>query len=292
MTTTALAPRQAELMLAGPLGSLDQYIQAANAIPVLSAEEERELATRFRETNDLDAAKRLVLVASALRGPRGARLCGLRPAARRPDPGRQRRPHEGRASASTRTSACGSSRSRSIGSAPKSTNSCCATGGSSRSRRPKRSASCSSTCARPRSASAGSTRKRPQAVASRSRRDHPRRHRDGAAPQRPRRVVRSRSRGRRELRPGARICRAREQRPRALGRARRLRSRRHERLDGALAKLDERSRDILARRWLADDKATLHELAAEYGVSAERIRQIEANAIGKLRKQMGAPAPA
>ena len=40
------------------------------------------------------------------------------------------------------------------------------------------------------------------------------------------------------------------------------------------------------RRWLTDDKATLHELAAEYDVSAERIRQIEANAIKKLRAQM------
>ena len=60
----------------------------------------------------------------------------------------------------------------------------------------------------------------------------------------------------------------------------------HDRLSAALAKLDERSRMILSRRWLADSKATLHELAAEYGVSAERIRQIEANAIGKLKKQL------
>src|SRR5687768_17532365 len=60
MTSTALAPRP-ELMLAGPLGSLDHYIQAVNAIPVLSAPEELELATRFRATNDLDAARRLVL---------------------------------------------------------------------------------------------------------------------------------------------------------------------------------------------------------------------------------------
>ena len=49
MTTTALATRPAELMLAGPLGSLDHYIQAANAIPMLTAEEEFELATRLRE---------------------------------------------------------------------------------------------------------------------------------------------------------------------------------------------------------------------------------------------------
>lgn len=51
----------------------------------------------------------------------------------------------------------------------------------------------------------------------------------------------------------------------------------------AMKDLDPRSQDILARRWLTDDKATLHELAAEYEVSAERIRQIEANAIKKLR---------
>ncbi len=52
--------------------------------------------------------------------------------------------------------------------------------------------------------------------------------------------------------------------------------------------LDPRSRDILQRRWLVDDKATLHELAAEYEVSAERIRQIEQNAIKKLRLTMAA----
>ena len=57
-------------------------------------------------------------------------------------------------------------------------------------------------------------------------------------------------------------------------------------LQVALIDLDERSRDILERRWLVDDKATLHELAAEYGVSAERIRQLEANAPKKLRTSM------
>jgi len=57
-------------------------------------------------------------------------------------------------------------------------------------------------------------------------------------------------------------------------------------LQVALIDLDERSRDILERRWLVEDKATLHELAAEYGVSAERIRQLEANALKKLRTAM------
>lgn len=60
------------------------------------------------------------------------------------------------------------------------------------------------------------------------------------------------------------------------------------RLMGAMANLDDRSKDILARRWLNDDKATLHELAAEYGVSAERIRQLEKNAMKKIRVSMEA----
>ena len=58
------------------------------------------------------------------------------------------------------------------------------------------------------------------------------------------------------------------------------------RLQLALTELDARSRDILERRWLAEDKPTLHELAAEYEVSAERIRQLEANAMKNLRAAM------
>jgi len=61
-----------------------------------------------------------------------------------------------------------------------------------------------------------------------------------------------------------------------------------ERLRGALSRLDTRSRDIVQRRWMSEDKATLHELAAKYGVSAERIRQIESSALGKLRGLMAA----
>jgi RNA polymerase sigma-32 factor len=59
-----------------------------------------------------------------------------------------------------------------------------------------------------------------------------------------------------------------------------------ERLRDALERLDERSREILKARWMADTKATLHELADRFGVSAERIRQIEANAIRALRTQI------
>ena len=58
-------------------------------------------------------------------------------------------------------------------------------------------------------------------------------------------------------------------------------------LRDALANLDERSRMIVQRRWLNEgDSATLHELAAEYGVSAERIRQIEAKAMQKMRTML------
>jgi len=56
----------------------------------------------------------------------------------------------------------------------------------------------------------------------------------------------------------------------------------------ALENLDERSRDILTRRWLNDDKVTLHDLADEYGVSAERIRQLEKNAMNKVKAIMEA----
>jgi RNA polymerase sigma-32 factor len=54
-------------------------------------------------------------------------------------------------------------------------------------------------------------------------------------------------------------------------------------LTEALSELDERSLDILSSRWLTDNKATLHELAERYNVSAERIRQLEQNAMKKLR---------
>ncbi len=62
----------------------------------------------------------------------------------------------------------------------------------------------------------------------------------------------------------------------------------HTRLEQALEQLDERARSILQRRWLSEQKATLHELADEYGVSAERIRQLEKAAMGKVRAMLEA----
>jgi RNA polymerase sigma-32 factor len=68
---------------------------------------------------------------------------------------------------------------------------------------------------------------------------------------------------------------------------------RHEGVARALAALDPRSRRIVEARWLREkDPATLHDLAGEFGVSAERIRQIEAKAMQKMRKLLPAPAAA
>ena len=81
--------------------------------------------------------------------------------------------------------------------------------------------------------------------------------------------------------PASIVAEAQDQRVQAVG------------LQKALQSLDERSRAIVAARWLADpdDKApTLHELAARYGISAERVRQIEGQAFKKLRGLMLEPA--
>ena len=61
-----------------------------------------------------------------------------------------------------------------------------------------------------------------------------------------------------------------------------------QRLHNALDGLDERSRDILMQRWLSEDKSTLHDLAAKYNVSAERIRQLEKNAMNKMKANLEA----
>ena len=56
----------------------------------------------------------------------------------------------------------------------------------------------------------------------------------------------------------------------------------------AIKALDDRSRHVIESRWMTEDKLTLHDLASEYGVSAERIRQIEANAMKKIRAALEA----
>ena len=65
-------------------------------------------------------------------------------------------------------------------------------------------------------------------------------------------------------------------------------SQRNASLSLAIKELDQRSRDIVTRRWLSDEKPTLHDLAAEYGVSAERIRQIEKRAMERMKDVIAA----
>ena len=64
-----------------------------------------------------------------------------------------------------------------------------------------------------------------------------------------------------------------------------------EQLTQALSRLDARSRDIVASRWLSEPKQTLHELADKYGVSAERIRQIENNALNSMKRALNGSLP-
>jgi RNA polymerase sigma-32 factor len=289
MTTTAIAPRQAELLLANPLGSLDQYIQAAHTIPVLTVEEERELAIRFRDASDLDAAKRLVLahlrfVVHVARGYAGYGLplgdliqegnVGLMKAVKRFDPEIGVRlvsfaVHWIRAEIHEYVL------------------------------RNWRLVKVATTKAqrklffnlrKAKKRLGWLNREETQAIANDL----------GVTPREVNEMERRLSSydvsfdpdpaDDESFAPAAYLPGPPSSDPARSVERDDFEADSHERLDGALAKLDERSRDILARRWLTDDKATLHELAAEYGVSAERIRQIEASAIGKLRKQMGAPA--
>jgi RNA polymerase sigma-32 factor len=287
MTITALATRPSELMLAGPLGSLDHYIQAASAIPVLSAQEEFELATRLRETNDLDAAKRLVLshlrfVVHVARGYAGYGLqlgdliqegnIGLMKAVRRFDPKVGVRlvsfaVHWIRAEIHeyvlrnwrlVRVATTKAQRKLFFN-----------------LRKAKKHLGWFS-------------KEEAEAVAA-----------DLGVTTRDVAEMEQRLSGRdvsfdpdpqddEDFAPATYLPGPPNSDPAQSVERDNAETNDHDRLAAALAKLDERSRMILSRRWLAESKATLHELAAEYGVSAERIRQIEANAIGKLKKQLAA----
>jgi RNA polymerase sigma-32 factor len=274
-------------MLAGPLGSLDHYIQAASAIPVLSAQEEFELATRLRETNDLDAAKRLVLshlrfVVHVARGYAGYGLqlgdliqegnIGLMKAVRRFDPKVGVRlvsfaVHWIRAEIHeyvlrnwrlVRVATTKAQRKLFFN-----------------LRKAKKHLGWFS-------------KEEAEAVAA-----------DLGVTTRDVAEMEQRLSGRdvsfdpdpqdeESFAPATYLPGPPNSDPAQSVERDNSETSDHDRLAAALAKLDERSRMILSRRWLADTKATLHELAAEYGVSAERIRQIEANAIGKLKKQLAA----
>jgi RNA polymerase sigma-32 factor len=284
-TATALASRQPELMLSRPLGSLDHYIHAANAIPVLTAEQERNLAIRFREANDLNAARSLVLahlrfVIHIARGYAGYGLqlgdlvqegnVGLMKAVKRFDPNVGVRlvsfaVHWIRAEIHefvlrnwklVKVATTKAQRKLFFN-----------------LRKAKKRLG-------------WLTKDETEAVA-----------RDLGVTPREVNEMEQRLSGHdvsfdpdpeddEDYAPAAYLPGPPNSDPAKLVEQSDWDSDAHDRLDVALDKLDARSRDILARRWLTDDKATLHELAAEYRVSAERIRQIEANAIAKLKTQM------
>ncbi len=283
-TMTALAPRQAELILSGPLGSLDHYMNAAGAIPVLSAEEEQALAIRFREHNDLDAAKRLVLshlrfVIHVARGYGGYGLqlgdliqegnVGLMKAVKRFDPNVGVRlvsfaVHWIRAEiheyvlrnwrlVKVATTKAQRKLFFNLRKAKKHL------GWLSKDE--------TEAVAKDLGVTVREVTEMEQRLAGHDVSFDPDPEDDESYA--PMAYLPS---------PNSDPAQAAEQTD--------WDSDAHERLGAALDKLDPRSRDILARRWLAEDKATLHELAAEYRVSAERIRQIEANAITKLKTQM------
>ena len=286
MTTTALAPFRAELVLSGPLGNLDHYIQAANAIPVLSAAEEHELATRFRDSNDLDAARRLILahlrfVVHVARGYSGYGLplgdliqegnIGLMKAVKRFDPNVGVRlvsfaVHWIRAEIHefvlrnwklVRVATTKAQRKLFF----------------NLRKAKKRLGWLSKDETEAVAADLGVTAREvtemEQRLAGHDVSFDPDPEDDET------------------FAPAAYLPSPNSDPALSVERSD-WDADAHDRLQGALAELDERSRTILARRWLTEDKATLHELAAEYDVSAERIRQIEANAMAKLRTKLAA----
>ena len=287
MTTTALAPRQPELLLSARLGSLDHYIHAANTIPMLTAEEEHDLAVKFRDTNDLDAARSLVLahlrfVVHVARGYAGYGLqlgdliqegnVGLMKAVKRFDPNVGVRlvsfaVHWIRAEiheyvlrnwrlVKVATTKAQRKLFFNLRKAKKHL------GWLNRAE--------TEAVAKDLGVSAREVNEMERRLSSYDVSFDP----DPTDDE--------------DYAPSAYLPSPNSDPAKAVERED-FASDAHDRLGAALAKLDQRSRDILARRWLTDDKATLHELAAEYDVSAERIRQIEANAIKKLKVQMTAP---
>ena len=289
MTAGALVARPGDLALAGPLGSLDAYLERVSRIPVLSREDERGLAERFRSEGDLEAARQLVLshlrfVVHVARGYNGYGLpmgdliqegnVGLMKAVKRFDPSLNVRlvsfaVHWIRAE--IHEYVLRNWRLVKI-----------ATTKAQRKlffnlRRLKKNLSWLSAeetlaVARDLGVSPGEVTEMEKRLAARDLSFDPAPEADDE-----------------ELYSPAAYLPAPDADPAEEVEDAESADDSSERLRGALGRLDARSRDIVQRRWMSDGKATLHELAQRYGVSAERIRQIEASALGKLRGLM-APA--
>jgi RNA polymerase sigma-32 factor len=284
--TTALATRNQDLILAGPVGSLDAYIQAVGAIDVLSKEDEQTLATRFREDGDLDAARELVMahlrfVVHIAKGYTGYGLpladliqegnVGLMKAVKRFDPEYDVRlvsfaVHWIRAE--IHEFVLKNWRIVKV-----------ATTKAQRKlffnlRKAKKTLAWLSheeTLAV--AEDLGVTAKE---VTEMEKRLHARDAIFDPAPD---------ADDDSNFTPAAYLPSDNAD-PARLVETADFKDDASERMMAALQTLDDRSRDILESRWLTEDKLTLHDLADRYGVSAERIRQVEANAIKKLRNAM------
>ena len=288
MTSTALVARMGGQALTGPLGSLDAYLERVSHIPVLSREEERKLAERFRAHGDLAAARELVLshlrfVVHIARGYSGYGLpvgdliqegnVGLMKAVKRFDPALNVRlvsfaVHWIRAE--IHEYVLRNWRLVKI-----------ATTKAQRKlffnlRRLKKnltwlSAEETAAVARDLGVSPREVTEMEKRLAARDLSFDPAPEADEEELYSPAAYLPAP-----EADPAEQVEDAESEETSA------------DRLRGALSRLDARSRDIVERRWMSDDKTTLHELAGKYGVSAELIRQIESSALGKLRGMMAA----
>jgi RNA polymerase sigma-32 factor len=289
-TATAVVTRNADMALAGPIGSLDAYLDRVSRIPVLSREEEHELAVRFRRDDDLNAARQLVLahlrfVVHIARGYGGYGLpvgdliqegnVGLMKAVKRFDPSLNVRlvsfaVHWIRAE--IHEYVLRNWRLVKI-----------ATTKAQRKlffnlRRMKKnltwlSAEETRAVARDLGVTTAEVTEMEQRLSARDMSFDPTPESDED-----------------DVYSPAAYLPSPDSDPAMSVEADEWESDSADRLQVAMNRLDERSRDILQKRWMTEEKATLHELADKYGVSAERIRQIEANALGKLRGFMTAAA--
>lgn len=286
--TTAVATTNHDLVLAGPIGSLDAYIQAVGSVPVLSKEDEQALAHRFRDEEDLDAARQLVLahlrfVVHIAKGYLGYGLpladliqegnVGLMKAVKRFDPDYDVRlvsfaVHWIRAE--IHEFVLKNWRIVKV-----------ATTKAQRKlffnlRKSKKSLAWLShdeteAVAKDLGVSAKEVTEMEKRLSARDALFDPAPDADDD----------------RTFAPAAYLPAANAD-PAMLVENADWNDDATDRMAEAIETLDERSKDIVTSRWLTDEKKTLHELADVYGVSAERIRQIEANAIKKMRSAMTA----
>ncbi|MGB5511226.1 MAG: RNA polymerase sigma factor RpoH [Woeseiaceae bacterium] len=284
--TTAIAKFNHDLALAGPVGSLDAYIQAVGAIPVLSKSDEQAMATRLREQGDLDAARDLVMahlrfVVHIAKGYTGYGLplndliqegnVGLMKAVKRFDPSYDVRlvsfaVHWIRAEiheyvlknwriVKVATTKAQRKLFFNLRKAKKSL--------------AWLSADETAAVAKDLGVSAKEVTEMEKRLHSRDAIFDPTPDMDDDH----------------NFTPAAYLP-SPEADPAMLVEKTDFHDDASERMHAALKILDDRSRHILEARWLAETKMTLHDLASEYGISAERVRQLEVNAIKKLRNAM------